>query len=128
MKKHLILLVVLFLVLIGGNFIVNPLFSNPLTLFDIVLSHVILVLLFGAGIFLIHFVNDFDKTKVGLTFLGLSVVKMLFALGFIVVQIQVNKKPNELAISFVTVYFIYLVYLSYVTFSILNLKADLKKE
>lgn len=114
--------------LFGAHSLINSLLESPLLFTDIVISHILLVVLFGAGVYLIHFVNDFDKTKVGITFLGLSMIKMLFALGFIIVQIQINNKPNALAISFVGVYFIYLMHLSFVTFSILNLKGDLKKE
>lgn len=128
LKKHLIILVVLFFLLFGLNLLINPFLTTPLLVTDIVISHIILFVLYAAGVYLLHFINDFDKTKVGLTFLGLSVIKMLFALGYVVVQIQVNNKPNGLAINFVLVYFIYLIYLSYVTFSILNLKQYLKKE
>lgn len=127
LKKHLIILIVLFFLLFGLNLLINSFLSTPLLFTDLIISHVLLFVLYAAGIYLIHFVNGFDKTKVGITFLGLSVIKMLFALGYVVVQIQVNKKPNGLAINFVAIYFLYLIYLSYVTFSLLNLKQELKK-
>lgn len=116
------------MVVFGINTSINYVLESPLKLSDIIISHLFLLGLFSAGVFLLHFVNDFDKNKLGVTFLGLSVVKMLFALGYIIVQIYTFSKPNSLAISFVLVYFLYLVYLSVITFGLLNNNDYTKKE
>lgn len=128
MKKHFIFLFILYLVLFGAHISINYALVSPLKLSDIIISHLFLVGLFSAGVFLLHFVNDFDKNKLGVTFLGLSVIKMLFALGYIIVQLYTFSKPNSLAISFVLVYFLYLVYLSVITFGLLNNNDYTKKE
>lgn len=127
MKNHLVLLSVVYLLLFGAHFAVNMFFPNPLKIGDVVIMHVFLLGLFSAGVFLLNFINDFDKNKLGVTFLGLSVVKMLFALGYILIQLHVFKKPNSLAISFVLVYFLYLIYISVIAFQLLNKNDYIKK-
>lgn len=128
MKKHFLLLSILILVLFGSHFLINDFTPTPLKYTDIIISHALLALLSFGGVFLLYFMNDFDAEKVGLTFLSLSVVKMLFALSYILVQIHMFNKPNSLAISFLLVYFIHLVFLSIVTFGLVSNNNSVKKE
>lgn len=120
-------MLIVVLILFGSHFFINDFISAPLKNSDIIISHVLLALLSLGGVFSLHFMKGFDINKVGLTFLALSVFKMLFALTYILIQIKSFDKPNSLAISFLMVYFVHLVFLSIVTFSLVSNNNSVKK-
>ncbi len=120
MKKHLVLFVIFSTVLFGLHYLINSSFENALSLIDLISSHVTLYVSFSLGIYALHLINSIDKDKVGITFLALSVLKMLIALTFILIQIKGNNKPNTLAYHFLSLYFIDLIFVSIVTFQIIN--------
>lgn len=127
MKKHLKIYLILVLVIFGGHVGINATLPSPISFLDILYSHLVLILVFSLGIFVLHTINKVDKEKVGITFLGLSVVKMLIALTFILVQIKMFGKPNALAYHFLLVYFLNLVIVSVFTFKIVNSNNYLSK-
>ena len=128
MKKQLLTFLLLSLGLFGLHFGINFAFPTPLLITDLIAIHAILLTVFILGIYVLNLINEIDKEKVGMTFLGLSTVKMLIALSFILIQIKVFKKPNAVVYHFLVIYFIDLVYISLVTLKLLQHNNYTKKE
>lgn len=77
--------------------------------FLIVSIHFYLFALLYGGLFLVKKVKSIDDTKVGMTFLAITMFKMLFAIGFLLVMF--NYFPVErmvIILHFFAPYFVYL--------------------
>lgn len=128
MKKQLITFLLISIAMYGIHTGINLLLPSPLSIVSLISIHTTLLIVFSLGIYVLNLINDIDHEKVGITFLGLSTVKMLIALSFILVQIKVLKKPNAVAFHFLIIYFIDLVFISLVTLKILQNNNYTKKE
>lgn len=128
MKKQLLTFILLSLAMFGLHTGINLTLPNPLLFISLIAIHTTLLIIFTLGIYVLNLINEIDHEKVGITFLGLSTIKMLIALSFILVQIKVFKKPNTVAYHFLIIYFIDLVFISLVTLKILQNNNYSKKE
>ena len=105
-----------------------PLFSFALVLFGLHLTLILFLLksqslsfILGTHSFLFFFlfvgnlamrkVKSIDPKKVGMTFLGITVFKMLFSIVFIfVIKQNSSLTKNEIILNFFGVFFLYLMY------------------
>ena len=109
--KKLIPLFSFALILVGLHLTLTLLFLKGQSLSFILGTHAFLFFFLFAGNLAMRKVKSIDPKKVGMTFLAITVFKMLFSIVFIfVIKQNSSLNKNEIIFNFFGVFFLYLIY------------------
>lgn len=103
----LILIIAVTIIHVGISFSLFEIFSLKL----LILIHAYLGLILLGSHFILKKIKSIDETKVGLTFLAMTLFKMMLAIGFLLIMFNTFEFKRIIIIShFFAPFFIYLIF------------------